>query len=199
MLKKRSLIIFIVSILLLSVALRIFYVNYTAEQQQKMTFSMGKWVPLNGDFHLNIEEYTDSYEVNVKGAEILTYSEFINKYDGTLDAVPEAERPAEVLDLTVAFKRKNSSQTVGGVLLMEYFLQNEDGNELLQYNSELLSISVPELQGAYTASLASNSEYEMHIPYTLNQRGSSELKDVYYLVVSKMPVKKMIKIYVSQA
>ena len=89
-------IVFAISIMSLLVA-RIAYVNATSLKRITTIHTVGDVVELDGSFTDSANENTKGYSVTVESAELLSYEEFMNRFDRPLDYLSENSRKSTVL------------------------------------------------------------------------------------------------------
>ncbi len=194
-------------VLVILVVARIWYVNRDIDEQITETYSIGDEVTIgNNIFYEDYEDMSD-YTVTVKGAEILTYEEFLDKYNyKEKESEPLFEEgdmtfPEMVYDVDIVIRNVNKEENeLGGINLFNYMLVTSD--TLLQMSAPLYEISNPTLEdGTMQFKLRPDTEMEFHLPFyfqpstnylpiSVEKIRNADLR----LVVSLYPVQQEIQI-----
>lgn len=178
---------------LAGIGFRIWYVNATAFTPESQTFAQGDWVELDGAFQDASTENTDGYSVRVVSAKYVPYEEFVARYGETIEYLQEEMRPQHVVDVEIEVK--NTDNTEGFINMSSYYLQTETDSYIP--NPDLWNLANPSCDGRLGFQLLPDSQMTFHIPYKpLLARERKEpdylLGSSFQLVVSQIPVKKMI-------
>lgn len=194
-------------VLVILVVARIWYVNRDIDEQITETYSIGDEVTIgNNIFYEDYEDMSD-YTVTVKGAEILTYEEFLDKYNykekesESLFEEGDMTFPEMVYDVDIVIRNVNKEENeLGGINLFNYMLVTSD--TLLQMSAPLYEISNPTLEdGTMQFKLRPDTEMEFHLPFyfqpstnylpiSVEKIRNADLR----LVVSLYPVQQEIQI-----
>ena len=176
-------IVFAISIMSLLVA-RIAYVNATSLKRITAIHTVGDVVELAGSFTDTANENTKGYSVTVESAELLSYEEFMNRFDRPLDYLSENSR-------------KSTSTS-------RLFLFNNSFSQYFAFDSDYFSIANPQIDRKVQGiRIRPGTEYVIYYPYILEY--GPELKsyldilqphttESFYLQVSMYPVKNLIKV-----
>lgn len=148
-------------IIILAVAYRIQYVkaNEKYKEAPVKAYQMSEEVPFEKDITMDFT--MEGYTITVKDAEVLTYEEFLRKYNAE-DIY--SNMPDKVYDITITLKNINADEETG-VNFMDFYLQKNAAISGLETN--LYSMVNPDVEGSYAIALRKDSEKEFHLPYAL--------------------------------
>ena len=104
---KKLICLFVAVVLLAGYGFRVWYVNANAYPMYEKEYEMGEWVPLEGDYFNYREEYTDGYSLRISNVEVITYEEFIGRYNKQVDYLADASQH-DVILLTVDIKNEDN-------------------------------------------------------------------------------------------
>ncbi len=187
----------VLSVLLLSlIGVRISYVNISALQPVTEYFETGEKIALEGSFGSIVDEYTDSYFVTLHRASLTTFGEFSKRFGGDENlSIDELTPNSKIIDLEVTIK--NEGNTNGYIDLAMWGLQTANDEWIPCF--ELWDIEFPQTAGSRNFVLRSDTEMKLHIPFETNNDyetlyGDYPIEDSYNFVISRAPVKKIIKI-----
>lgn len=134
-------------------------VNQQLQLPPVQTYSLGEEVEMGQDILIN---YTmEGYSIKVNEAEVLTYEEFLEKYEAEdeYSYVPE-----KVYDVEVTLRNIDADEETG-INVIEYYVQGLAICAGLDTN--LWNVANPQLQDIYAISLRENSEMIFHFPFAL--------------------------------
>lgn len=201
--KKRRRILWTAAVLLVVLVGRILWVNLHAAAFPQNVFSLGQWVPLEGDFFYTSLENTDGYFVRVSSAEAMTYEEFLERFEKPLDYLGEESRH-DVIVLKVDFKNQDNPQ--GGVLIRDLNLVNSARSQSFNPSVNYMAIANPDFD-PYTEGIKIQPGTEASlffvydtvsradkVTYLEQQAGKESL--TMFLNVSLYPVHKMVEMEV---
>ena len=165
-------------------------INNEWKDPKVLSYQSGEKVKFGKDI---LMDYTmDGYSIRIDEAEILEYTDYVNKYQAD-DVYPNA--PEQVYDVTLTLFNDGAAEDVG-INLYDFYI--EGTGVCFSVNPELLNLSNPKLHGSYAIALRPDTEYQIHLPYNL-------LKDHFrpeiwnnlndfcmYFVATLYPVKKTI-------
>ncbi len=181
---------------------RVWYVNSNAAQVYEKKYEIGDWVPLEGDYIATKEENTDGYSIQLSEVEVLSYENFMARYNKSTDYLAEKSRHHVIL-LTLNIKNENSD----GYLYLSFFsLLNRYFSCYYNFDSTYEAICEPKINSSYgqaSINIQPNSEYTLKVAYTSSVRadGVSFLQEEaskghktadLYLSISWYPTKKYI-------
>lgn len=163
--KQRRNLIKIVSIciiaflLVLAYALRYHEVNQKLKAAPVQEYAIGEEVKMEEDILIN---YTmEGYTIRVDQAEILSYEEFLKKYnvEDEYTYVPD-----KVYDVQVTLRNIDANDETG-INLSEFYVQGVAVCAGL--NTNLLDQVNPQLKGMFEIALRKDSEITIHMPFGL--------------------------------
>ncbi len=181
---------------------RVWYVNSNAAQVYEKKYEIGDWVPLEGDYIATKGENTDGYSLQLSEVEVLSYEDFMARYNKSTDYLAEKSRHHVIL-LTLNIKNESSD----GYLYLSFFtLLNKYFSCYYSFDSTYESICEPKINSGYgqaSINIQPNSEYTLKVAYTSSVRadGVSFLQEEaskghktadLYLSISWYPTKKYI-------
>lgn len=177
---------------------RIFSVNSTAIQQQVEYYDIGQEVKLDGCFTNIVDENTNGYSVTVYSGRVTTFEEFAKKYGGSTEpSAYELTSESKIIELDVSIK--NEKNTDGYIFLRGWGLQSV--NDEWIPCMELWNMEFEQSTGSFSFVLKPNSEMRVNIPFETNNdyelmHNDYPIEDSYNMVISRAPVKKIIRINV---
>lgn len=186
-------------LLIAGISIRIAYVNIYSPKLEVEKYAIGDWVPLDGSYLYSDKENTAGYEVRVIKSALLTYKEYIAKYNLPANVLEEELQPCWVLDLTMEFRNRGSSSD-GCIFLNGYNLYAEKDKNSFNFNSSLTVAVTPELPQMVVFNVHPNEKTKaISVPFTsaamiVGNKIEEKGKFPKYLVVSTTPIKKMIEI-----
>lgn len=207
---KKILIALLCTTLLVGISVRIWYVNKDIDLPPVLKFEMGEEVAIERDIFLDDYENMDGYTVTVKNAEIVSYENFLEKYDyqesedDSLFEEGDMAFPEMVYDLHLTIKNTNLTEEPNerkGINFLNYRLTGTDF--LLQISDPLYMIANPDLKTEIFEGfrLRPDSEMDFHLPFYFAPSSILEkiqvediLNDDVYLAVSLYPNQKQILI-----
>lgn len=207
---KRTLIGLVSLILIAIISVRIWQVNQDINIPPVYTYGMEEEVSIGKNIFLDGTEQMDGYTVTVNHAEMISYEDYLVKYNYQEDSDrPLFEEdafsfPEMIYDLDVTIKNTNETDDPNdgsGIAFMNYHLIGTDF--LLQINSQLYEIANPDMEYNFMMGfrLRPDSEKNFHLPFFFSPSSimspiqvESILKDDVYLTVSKYPEAKLILI-----
>lgn len=190
-------------LLLVGLGFRIWYVNKDIDLPPVHTFKMGEEIALGENIFLDDFENMDGYTVTVNNAEILSYEEFLLKYqfeedeESPLFDKDSLTYPEMVYDLHLTVKNTNITDDTNpdsGINFIHYKIFGTDF--LLHTNGILYSVSNPELELSLEEGfrLRSESEMDFQLPFYFSPSSkfaAVKEKDIknedVYLVISYYP------------
>ena len=167
-------------------------INQRIQSPEALYFAMGEEVEMEKDILMN---YTmEGYSITVTDAEILTYSEFLDKHrlEDVYSHVPE-----KVYEVEVVLRNRNADADTG-INLSEFYVQK--GAICASLDMNLYSQANPDLEGVFMLALRPESEIILRLPFALYQdsfkaRTWKDLENQELgLVVTLYPVKKVISL-----
>lgn len=183
--------------LIVFIVLRIFFVNSAAIQQQVKYYDVGQEVKLDGCFTNIVDENTKGYSVTVHCGRLTTFGEFAKKYGGSIEpSAYELTSESKIIELDVSIK--NEENTNGYIFLRGWGLQSV--NDEWIPCMELWNMEFEQSTGSLSFVIKPNSEIRISIPFETNNdyeliHNDYPIEKSYNLVISRAPVKKIIKIY----
>ena len=160
---------------------------------------MGEWVPLSGDFCTSAEEKTDGYSLRVDAAKRYTYAEYMQETEHPEQYFGETIQ-SPVLELTLTLR--NTDNTDGLLPVSQFNLLNENRTIYNRYDPLYAGLKNPLLESSFGVTIRPQTEFTVHLPFTMQYgpENCSFLEEndsgVYYLVISRYPVRKEVKITV---
>lgn len=209
--KKKIWMIFIV-LTLISIGIRIYFVNQRADKPRYEYYSLGEWLEYDGSYMLSANENTKGYSVRVLEASLMTYKEYMEKYNFPLDTLVKNYEHVisegniddiyniNVIDVKLEFK--NDSSEEGYIALSETKIFAENDNISYKISEPLLDLQEPSLAGGmgYFFSLLPNGESViLNVPYILPVYSSGYIgqeteKFPKNLVLTQSPIHKCIEL-----
>lgn len=160
---KKSVKVILIGVLLLALVIayiaRLQAVNAEFHDTAVISYRMGEEVAFGTD--ILMDGTMEGYTITVNRAEVLTYSEFLEKYQ-----LPDIYSyvPDKVYDVDVTIKNKGADPSAG-INLLSFYVQGIAVCGGL--NTNLFDEVNPDLEGIYAIALRDNSEIELHLPFGL--------------------------------
>ncbi len=147
------------ALLILAYMWRYRAVNQELQAAPVQEYSMGEEVEMEQDILIN---YTmEGYSIKVNQAEVLSYEEFLEKYDAEDEYT---HVPDKVYDVEVTLRNIDAKEGTG-INLSELYIQGAAVCEGV--NIDLLNQANPDLNGAYAIALRESSALTLHLPFNL--------------------------------
>lgn len=207
---KKLIIISLVLILSIFIGIRIWQVNKDIDLPTVHSFQMGEEVAIEQNIFLDSFENMDGYTVTVNDAEIISYDQFLIKYNyqedknNPLFESNDLNFPEMIYDLHLTIKNTNTSEKPNehkGINFVNYQLIGT--NFLLQISNPMYMIANPDLNGELFEGfqLRPASEMDFQLPFYFGPSSIIDkiqvqdiLDDDVYLVISLFPEQKQILI-----
>ena len=167
-------------------------VNRELQGAPVVEYRIGEEVEMEKDFLINFT--MEGYAVTVNRAEVLSYEEFLEKYDAEDEYT---HVPDKVYDVEITLANKGAEESVG-VSLNEFRIQGLATGGSLDRN--LLMVANPALGEEVSIALRKNTEMVFHLPFGLYEENfrkkNWENLDNYemYFVATLYPTKKVIRL-----
>lgn len=192
------------------VGARIYYVNENAIKPNKTEkYEMNELVPIEENIFYDITENMSGYKVKVNSAQLLSYHEFLERYNYEEDTefpVVDEESffyPEMVIDVNVTIQNSNTEYTnfSQGIDFIYYNLVGTDF--VLPFCYDLFVIANPQMEGASSFALRPETEMEFHLPFYFSP--SQKINPIpvklvenaeLFLEICYYPEKKVIKVEV---
>lgn len=134
-------------------------VNAQLKNPETQEYTIGELVEFQDDFLIN---YTmKGYALKVNQAEILTYEQFLDKYNAEDEYTYV---PDKIYDIEVTLKNINAEDTTG-INLSEFYVQG--AAVCAGIDTNLCGVANPDFGGAYEIALRTGTEIIVHIPFAL--------------------------------
>lgn len=178
------------------IVIRIYFVNTTAIQQQIECYEKNEEVKLEGCFINIVDENTKGYSITVHSGKLTTFGEFAKKYKGNTEpSAYELTEESKIIELDVSIKNEGNSD--GYIFFRNWGLQSE--NDEWIPCMELWNMEFKQTAESSNFTLKPNSEMRLSIPFETNNdyelmHNDYPIEKSYDLVVSRAPVKKIIRI-----
>lgn len=178
------------------IVIRIYFVNTTAIQQQIECYEKNEEVKLEGCFINIVDENTTGYSITVHSGKLTTFGEFAKKYKGNTEpSAYELTEESKIIELDVSIKNEGNSD--GYIFFRSWGLQSK--NDEWIPCMELWNMEFEQTAGSVNFTLKPNSEMRLSIPFETNNdyelmHNDYPIEESYDLVVSRAPVKKIIRI-----
>lgn len=173
-------------------AKRCIYVNRDIKDAPVKNYEIGEEVDFGKDI---LFDFTmEGYSVKVNSADIMTYKEFLNKYNGE-DIYSYA--PDKIYDVNVTLKNISADESTG-INIMDFYIQGVAVHTRI--DSNLYDLANPKAEGVYAVALRSGTEMEFHLPFGIRKENfdSKTWKDIenfnMNFVATLYPVKKIVKL-----
>lgn len=169
---------------------RVEKVNSQIKMPEKEEYDIGEWVKFQDDFLIN---YTmKGYELRVNETQVITYDEFLKKYNAEDEY---SYVPDKIYDVEITLKNVDADDTTG-INLSEFYVQDIAVCAGIDIN--LCSIANPDFGGAYEIALRKGTQIIVHLPFSLYEENFR--KDVWdnienrdmNLVATLYPTKKVV-------
>ena len=200
MFRTKNKILSIICLVVLAILiLRIYNVNANAYPLEEKIYRVNEWVPIDGNYFYNTSEGTNGYSLKVDKTELLTYSEYMKRFDMDEDYLSPSSRMDVIL---IEATLKNDSDEKGGLFIDCIRLKNRYQSYAFEWNSDYMSIAnswyVPNVFGA---SIQPHTEFKIYLPFTLRYGEGADsyldiadLNEKYYLLLSNYPICTQIMI-----
>lgn len=197
---------------LMCIGIRIYFVNQRAAQPNYEYYTLGEWLEYDESYMLSANENTKGYSVRVLEASLMSYKEYMEKYNFPLDTLVKnyehvvlEEDIDDIYNLSiidVKFEFKNDSSEDGYIALSETKIFAEGDNISYKISEPLLDLQEPSLAGGmgYFFSLLPNGEsIILNVPYILPVYSSGYIgqetgKSPKSLILTQAPIYKCIEI-----
>lgn len=194
--KQRRNLIKIISIgiicvlLVLAYAQRFHFVNQKLKAAPVKEYAIGEEIEMEQDILIN---YTmEGYSIRVNQAEVLSYKDFLKKYNAEDEY---SYVPDKIYDVEVTLRNIDANDETG-VNLSEFYIQGVAVCAGL--DTDLLAQVNPNLKGMYEIALHKNSSITIHMPFGLYEENFK--KDVWNhlndfnmnFVATLYPTKKIV-------
>lgn len=188
-----------------AVCLRIAFVNESAFRIPVRTVGMGRWLELDGAFHNVSIERTDGYSIRVERAEVMSEKGYLDVYGTDPNGAPADADTAESL-IVLTLDVKNSSNTEGGIGLVDTKLIPARGDSAFLFDAGLWARSEPAFSGLEEGdqsingiTLLPDTSYTTHVPFAWNGAGGVPESLLAQgspldLVMSSSPVRNQIRV-----
>ncbi len=201
--KTKAIIISAVCIILIAAYFtRFAYLNITAEKPQIKIYNQNEFVEYDNNFFYRNTENRNGYSVKVLSAKLLPIKDYLKTinltYDDYCKMYSEHEHLIKDYILDVNIIIKNTGNTEGNFDRLD--TRVNAANYCFQCDDELFSFIYPYLADSFSFKVRENTEYEMHIPFSLIPADEAVLSfddiknDDLHLNISQYPIKKMIKL-----
>lgn len=199
---KKKRIAIISSVLIVTVWIAcVISVNSKSEKPITQTYKLGETVAYEKNYLQRSDRVLDGYSVVVLGTEIMSYQEYLQRYQVKLSDQEHylngnpVFRPEYVYDVEVKFINQNNIDA--GIDMFDTLLSN--GDVLLMRVDEVLwTLMYPQLSGSYSFRLRPGTEMVFHLPFVPELVYSSKydmeriLQEKMSMVITQYPVKKII-------
>lgn len=202
----KVILICMMGIFLLSViCIQIVQVNSKVSIPKVEEYKIGENVELEKNYFYSEIESCDGYSIRVNNVELLTYTDFLKKYNSeeqekSLISREDPLFPDMVYDVEITISNTNTDDKEYGIDVGMYGIYAADFD--LQFENTLYDIANPEVgDGIYAFKLQPQTEMEFHLPFGvpltskyayLNKKVVEESK--LSMVLSLYPVQKQIVI-----
>ncbi len=189
---KAALAVLVLAVLAAAYTVRYRQVNRELQGAPVVEYRIGEEVEMEKDFLINFT--MEGYAVTVNRAEVLSYEEFLEKYDAEDEYT---HVPDKVYDVEITLANKGAEESVG-VSLNEFRIQGLATGGSLDRN--LLMVANPALGEEVSIALRKNTEMVFHLPFGLYEENfrkkNWENLDNYemYFVATLYPTKKVIRL-----
>lgn len=203
--RKKAILVFLlllIAVLFVLWAVQFSKTNSRKYEQKVELYKTGETVELGDNFFIEARENINGYSVKVNSAKLVNYQEYYESsgqpfHSEQFSKAYPAPKYTGLLNVTL----KNIGNTNGGVMVRQFALYN--GALQIPPDFELWGMFDERFEGYPSLTLVENSEVELTIPFTpmtLNTgTNSAKLeklmeKGEFYLCVCEFPVRKMIKV-----
>ena len=189
---KAALAVLVLAVLAAAYTVRYRQVNRELQGAPVGEYRIGEEGEMEKDFLINFT--MEGYAVTVNRAEVLSYEEFLEKYDAEDEYT---HVPDKVYDVEITLANKGAEESVG-VSLNEFRIQGLATGGSLDRN--LLMVAHPALGEEVSIALRENTEMVFHLPFGLYEENfrkkNWENLDDYemYFVATLYPTKKVIRL-----
>ena len=194
------------AVIIAIIAIRIYKVNASVVPTEQADYGVGDEIVLGDNFLVSRSDCDWSdYSVKIEGYELLTYSEYLKKYNYTEDpgnpliSSEESLYPEMIYDLDITFRNLNDQEGSGsGIDLIPYKLYGTDFQ--MEFSDELYYLSNPGMEDiGFRFALRPGTSKTFHIPFFFQPSAASgavsvekTLQDDLYLMISEYPVRNLI-------
>ena len=192
---KNKISVGIAILLLITVFVRIFYVNNTSEKALYEIIPMGEDAEIGENFFDDSNENMNGYVVTVKSSEIISAEEYLNRFGKTLK--DQHFEGLENYYLVTVNVKNVDNQFVGekGINFVRWYIQGSD--YILKVEDVAYSLANESLNGSLQISLNQNKDMDFVLPFymfSIDHPYEQIANDTSYLVISDYPTKLMLKI-----
>lgn len=196
----RYTVICVVLLLMGAICFRIVYVNLSSPKREEIIYNKNEWVELEDDFLYSKDENCNGYSIIVTETKWLSVQELKNELGDSTNSNFTGNRTTPVV--LISIKIRNIGNENGYLFLKQYLLINRYGNTFYSFDADLLNKLNPELGEANALSIPSNSEFDLVIPYVIDELRAdgknnvvdSQQESPYYLSITEYPTQKRIRI-----
>ena len=176
-------------------AVRIAYVNITAEKPIIEYYSENEWAGLNGSYIRSWEENTEGYSVKIVGYEVMEKEKYFSKYDLSGNDQSVADPFSYIMEVTI--KIKNEEIETGKLQIADWALIGKNDDFIAYLDQQLLMDTDERVDSILSSiSTASGKEIEIKLPYPLIYMDKEKEIDrnmPYKIAVTKYPSRKYIQ------
>lgn len=174
----------------IGLGIRIKIVNENAPQEKYEFYEKMEWVEYEGAFQIDSIENTDGYSARVLDAEVVTYREYMEKYELPMDTLidtyfygrddidKEKYYNMPVIDLEIEYNNVLSEN--GYIDLVEPIIFSMNDNVAYRINQSILEVQIPEvvtMSGIGFTLHPTGKSVVLHLPYTLPIYSNGELAE----------------------
>lgn len=193
-------VICVVLLLMVAICFRIAYLNISSPNKEEIIYDKNKWVELEDDFLYSKDENCNGYSVMVTDTKWQSLQELNNELGNGIDSNSTKNGTTPVA--LISIKIRNIGNENGYLFLKQYLLINRYGNTFYSFDADLLNKLNPELGEANALAIPSNSEFDLVIPYVIDELRAdgknnvvdSQQESPYYLSITEYPTQKRIRI-----
>ncbi|MBD5134515.1 MAG: DUF5028 domain-containing protein [Lachnospiraceae bacterium] len=189
---KTFLLLVLSALMVFLYAKRCIYVNRNIKDAPVKSYDIGEEVDFGKDILMDFT--MEGYSVKVNSADIMTYKEFLNKYNGE-DIYSYA--PGKIYDVSITLKNISADESTG-VNIMDFYIQGAAVHAGI--DSNLYDLANPKVEGIYAVALRNGTEMEFHLPFGIHKENfnSKTWKNIenfnMNFVATLYPVKKVIEL-----
>lgn len=201
---KKVILSIILIIAVILVAVRIWYVNSKAYKFVTEEYSIGEWIPLEGNYFIDMDaENNDGYSVRISKAEVLPYEEFMSRFGKTADYLADYSR-YDVILLTVDIKNEDNEN--GGVFIRDMNILTKSRSAYYNKNTDYMKIANPNISKTMDGvRVKPGTESTMYFVYptdgqvdNITYLSALQKKNVknftMYVDVTRYPIKKTVRL-----
>lgn len=203
--RRTAVVLSVLFICLVLLSVRIYCVNVDVLHIETEHHPMGEWVELDGTIlSSSSSENPAGYSIKVNSAQAVSYDEYVAAFGTDAAASPKGlgEKSVVVLDMEI----RNVGNDKWGIPLLPMRLIPERKNTYFIWNDDLWAESEPNAKDATHLVTRVDSEYETHLPFTINNFDDeftafkTPITDTRFtLVLSNAPVRRVIDVVVDSA